>query len=276
MEYLKNAGIMPHRTADPGEAYLFWCIDGASILVTGRTDPAALIEGVRAILGNHLPAEWPEYAPGGVATNRDTMQQGYDFSTRTLLSASQVRLDAHNDGAVGFSDVYPDFLALLCATAAPSGGESFLVDGQYLCDAIARDPAQRELAQFLWGVPIEQCARKEDRPPGTPGYVRSQRPIVSRTVGGRLTVRYNREHQRALDDGPVSDADRAHLASWLELGLQAAAAAPRFLLQPGELLIVDNYRVFHGREAYEGTDRFFHRVLGFTDMSLAPTREAFR
>lgn len=269
MDYLKNAGIMPHRTTEPGEAYLFWCIDGASILLTGRTDPAALTEGVRAIFGAHLPAGWPEHAPGGVATNSDPTQQGFDFSTRTLLSASRTRLDAHNDGAVGFSDVYPDLLALLCETTAPSGGESFMVDGHYLCGAIARDPAQRELTRFLWAVPIEQCARMEDRPPGTPGFVRSRRPIVSRTVGGRLTVRYNREHQRVLDDGAVSDADRAHLATWLELGLQAATAAPRFLLHPGELLVLDNYRVFHGREAYDGADRFLHRVLGFTDMSMA-------
>ncbi|HEY3895790.1 MAG TPA: TauD/TfdA family dioxygenase [Pseudonocardiaceae bacterium] len=202
-----------------------------------------------------------------VATNTDAAEVGYDPSTRTILSNSHSRLDAHTDGARGFSDQYPDLLALLCAQQAASGGESFMVDGQYLCDAIARDPEQRHLARFLWGVPIEQCMPMGDTPPESPNYLRSRRPVASRTPGGRPTVRYH-QHQRALDDGPADDRDRAHLATWQLLGQQAAAAAPRFLLRPGELLSVDNYRVFHGREPYPGSERLLHRILAFTDMSF--------
>jgi hypothetical protein len=51
--------------------------------------------------------------------------------------------------------------------------------------------------------------------------------------------------------------------TWQLLGQQAAAVAPRFLLRPGELLSVDNYRVFHGREPYQGSER----IPAFTDMS---------
>jgi alpha-ketoglutarate-dependent taurine dioxygenase len=267
-EYLKNAGIVPHRTTDPREAFMFWCIDGACILLTGRTDPDALINGVQGIFGTHLPPQWPESIPGAVATNSDPTQQGFDFTTRTLLSDAHNRLEAHNDGAVGYGDVYPDLLTLLCAQPATSGGQSFLVDGQYLLDAIARDTTARDLAQFLWSVPIEQSAREEDRPPGTPHYVPSRRPIASLTAGGRLTVRYNREHQRLLDDEPVDEQHRAQLAHWHHLGQLAAAAAPRFLLKPGELLVVNNYRVFHGREPYQGTDRYLHRAQAFTDTSF--------
>jgi hypothetical protein len=272
--YLNNAGINPQRTTDTHEAFLFWSIDGASILLTGRTNPDALIDGVRDIFGTHLPPQWPESTPGAVATNSDPTQQGFDFTTRTLLSDAHNRLEAHNDGAVGYGDVYPDLLALLCAQPATSGGESFLVDGQYLIDAIARDTTERDLAQFLWSVPIEQSARPQDRPPGTPDYVPSQRPIASKTTGGRLTIRYNHEHQRLLDHTPINDQHRAQLARWHRLGQLAATAAPRFLLQPGELLIVDNYRVFHGREPYQGTKRYLHRTQAFTDMSFrAPTHE---
>jgi alpha-ketoglutarate-dependent taurine dioxygenase len=202
-----------------------------------------------------------------VATNTDPTQLGYDPTTRTILSDAANRLDVHTDGARGFSDAYPDLLALLCAHQATSGGESFLVDGQYLCDAIARDPAQRHLTRFLWGVPIEQCVPMGDTLRGSPSSLRSRRPVASRTPSGRFTVRYH-QHQRLLDDGPVDEQDRAHLATWHRLGQHAAAAAPRFLLRPGDLLSVDNYRVFHGREPYQGTDRLLHRILGFTDMAL--------
>lgn len=198
-EYLNNAGISPHRSTDPREAFMFWCIDDA----------------------------------------------------------------------VGFGDVYPDLLALLCVQPAVSGGESFLVDGQCLFDAIARDTNERDLAQFLWSVPIEQCARPQDRPPGIPGDVRSRRPIASKTADGRLAVRYNHDHQRVLDEGPVDDQHRAQLARWHHLGQLAAATAPRFRLQPGELLVIDNYRVFHGREPYQGTQRYLHRAQEFTDLSLS-------
>ncbi|MGH3437640.1 MAG: TauD/TfdA family dioxygenase [Pseudonocardiaceae bacterium] len=275
-EYLDNAGFVPARTTDPDEAFLFWGIDGAVILLTGRTDQEALTEGGWSIFGTRLlPPRTQRVSldhPGAVATNTDPTQQGYDKSTSTLLSAAQKRLDVHTDGAMGFADVYPDLLALLCAQQASAGGESILVDGQYLIDAIGRDPAQRGLTRFLWDTPIEQCARMGDTPPASPGYLRSRRPVASRTPGGRLTVRYNHEHQRVLDDGPVEDHDRVHLATWHQLGMQAAAAAPRFLLQPGDLLVVDNYRVFHGREPYQGTDRYLHRALGFTDMSFRTTQ----
>jgi gamma-butyrobetaine dioxygenase len=32
----------------------------------------------------------------------------------------------------------------------------------------------------------------------------------------------------------------------------AAAAAPRFRLETGELLVVDNYRMLHGRDGFRG------------------------
>ena len=44
--------------------------------------------------------------------------------------------------------------------------------------------------------------------------------------------------------------------------------APRFRLQPGDLIFIDNYRVFHGREPYDGTDRLLHKLWAWTDESF--------
>jgi hypothetical protein len=44
--------------------------------------------------------------------------------------------------------------------------------------------------------------------------------------------------------------------------------APRFLLHPGDLLCVDNYRVFHGREPYTGYDRILHKLWAWSDMAF--------
>lgn len=46
------------------------------------------------------------------------------------------------------------------------------------------------------------------------------------------------------------------LERWHDITEEAAAEAPRFLLRPGELLCLDNYRILHGREAYEGVVLF--------------------
>jgi Taurine catabolism dioxygenase TauD, TfdA family len=186
--YINNAGILLERTTDPDEAFLLWCIDGASILITARTDRERLLETIHSIFDNRIAFSLP---PGMVATSH-TGEEGYDDpSSRTVLRDASSRLDAHTDGARGFSDEYPDLLTLLCAQQAASEGESFLVDGQYLCDTIARDPEHRQLARFLWGVPIEQCRPMGDTPPESPNYLRSQTPVASRTPGGRPTIRYH-------------------------------------------------------------------------------------
>ena len=50
--------------------------------------------------------------------------------------------------------------------------------------------------------------------------------------------------------------------------------APRFLLHPGDLLCLDNYRVFHGRETYSGFDRLLHKLWAWSEWSFGiPDRD---
>jgi gamma-butyrobetaine dioxygenase len=42
------------------------------------------------------------------------------------------------------------------------------------------------------------------------------------------------------------------LQSYADVLTAAAAAAPRFRLESGELLVVDNYRMLHGRDGFRG------------------------
>ncbi|MGH3887550.1 MAG: TauD/TfdA family dioxygenase [Pseudonocardiaceae bacterium] len=107
-------------------------------------------------------------------------------------------------------------------------------------------------------------------PVGTGKPVPSRRPVVSRTCAGRLTVRRHR-HQRLPDDAPSRADDRQHLAAWAWLTEEAARTAPRFLLQPGDLLCLDNHRVFHGREPCTGYDRL-HKLWAWSDMAFGLPR----
>ena len=104
---------------------------------------------------------------------------------------------------------------------------------------------------------------------GTP--VPSRRPVVSRICAGHLTVRRHR-HQRLVDDAPSQADDRQHLVAWAWLTEEAARTAPRFLLQPGDLLCLGNYRVFRGREPYTGSDGIVHKLSAWSDMAFGLPR----
>lgn len=66
--------------------------------------------------------------------------------------------------------------------------------------------------------------------------------------------------------------DRRHLAAWAWLTEEAARTAPRFVLQPGDLLCLDNYRVFHGGGPYTGSDRILHKLWAWSDMAFGLPR----
>lgn len=186
---------------------------------------------------------------------------------------TDVALDLHIDGHTVFGNHYPDLVFLLCERQATAGGESFIVDGQRLLGAIASDPTQRALSRFLWDVTLEQSRPAEVCGDSTGQPVRSRRPVASRTCAGRLTVRrHQHQHQRLLDDTPSRPEDRQHLAAWAQLSREAARTAPRFLLQPGDLLCLDNYRVFSGREPCTGYDRVLHKLWAWTDMAFGLPR----
>jgi alpha-ketoglutarate-dependent taurine dioxygenase len=262
-----QTGVIPERTQDPGRAFHLWSSDGAAILATNRTDAAGMLAGAREVFGPRLIVC---QSPTTATTSTTPGQDGY-FDPALQTVNDDVALDLHIDGYTAFGNHYPDLVFLLCERQAAAGGESFLVDGQRLLGAIASDPAQRALSRFLWDVTLEQSPPAGVGPAGPSQPVRSRRPVASRTCAGRLTVRRH-QHQRLLDDAPARPDDRQHLAAWARLTREAARTAPRFPLQPGDLLCLDNYRVFHGREPHAGYDRVLHKLWAWTDMAFGLPR----
>src|SRR5690606_33495845 len=92
------------------------------------------------------------------------------------------------------------------------------------------------------------------------------RPATSTTAlatpNGRTALRvtpFMRPASHDVDDA----ATTAHIERWMQLTWDVTAALPRFSLRPGEALCVDNYRVLHGRDPYEGA-RFMWRIWAWT------------
>jgi hypothetical protein len=127
---------------------------------------------------------------------------------------------------------------LLCARAARRGGASLLLDTRALLAEIAdADPALH--------VDLHSVARTI--------------PFVSgAVVGPTVSVRAG-ETWFSHSPMPVDDDVGRRLAPWL----QRAATTER-TLAPGELLVVDNFRVLHGRTAFVG-ERSLARLLVWTD-----------
>lgn len=164
---------------------------------------------------------------------------------------------AHTDGwgnAAPGTNPRPDWFFLVCEEWDEAGGESFLVDGQGVFDAMPPD-----VQHTLLTVPL----------PGRPrqGEPRSARPFLSR--GGpanRLIVR-NGKHSIMATTGPEavqaigeeggdsdsdSDSDeeeelypaeaRRAIEDWSHGVAAAQLHAPRFKLQPGQAVLIDNFR----------------------------------
>ncbi|MAD25627.1 MAG: hypothetical protein CMO44_15820 [Verrucomicrobiales bacterium] len=89
-------------------------------------------------------------------------------------------------------------------------------------------------------------------------YLRENRPCTIPEVG--MTEAYYGDMTR-IDDSDLLEIDRASRENIVSI-----------LMQPGEVLLVDNYRVLHGRDVFEG-DRY-HAVSWFTWPEEAHLRES--
>lgn len=141
----------------------------------------------------------------------------------------------------------PALQVMWCRRPAPSGGECQLVDGARLLAIVEREDS--ELYRALFDVPRR-----------IPFYFGDfVGPTARRHATGApiLTV-----SPMPLD---ASDSIGARWAAFV-------AKAPRieFLLAAGELLLVDNFRMLHGRRAFSGDDRELVRLLSWqrTPLSL--------
>jgi alpha-ketoglutarate-dependent taurine dioxygenase len=275
-----RAGLIPERTVDPRRAFHLWSSDGAAILTTNCTNAAGTLAGARDVFGPRLfISQAPSTVAASTVSGRPGRSSGYIPVAQAATGNADVDGQPHIDGWLEFGDYYPDVVFVLCERQATAGEKWFVVDGQRLLAAIASDPTRRALSRFLWDVKLEHGPPTRGGPVSTDKRVASRRPVASRTCGGRLTVRRH-PYQRLLDEVGSGPGDRQHLAAWAQVTEQAARAAPRFVLHPGDLLCLDNYRVFHGREPSAGSDRILHILWAWTDMAfglpypddLAPNR----
>ncbi|WP_158702462.1 TauD/TfdA family dioxygenase [Kitasatospora sp. MMS16-BH015] len=153
------------------------------------------------------------------------------------------RLGPHSDR--GMRPAPPRLLALLCIRPAAEGGDSLLVSGHTVHDALLAT-APEALAILYRPVHFGS----EPPTAGAPAFDRHYPVFQPRE--GRLRMQYNRywiTRGQQEQDAPLTPTQLAALDAF-----DRATAAPgttlRLRLRPGDLLVVDNLTVLHGRTAY--------------------------
>lgn len=233
-----DCSIIPERSADPAEVRALVRRDGAAILTGVGPSAEDARAAVAAVFGASVLA-LPEAASVREGGEKDPKPYG-----------THDPLPLHTDG-FAYGDLAPDHFALACVRPGDAGGESVLVDSYKLLDAV-----DESLRAFLTTTLVDHSE---------PGMAAAPTlsPLALRTASGRLAVRKVPFVRPAAGD-PYPATTQAALDRWRRAVAQQDETVRRFTLQAGELAVIDNYRVMHGREPFEG-ERMMWRVWVWTD-----------
>ncbi|HKX09164.1 MAG TPA: TauD/TfdA family dioxygenase [Stellaceae bacterium] len=180
------------------------------------------------------------------------------------LAFTVLALGNHTDNP--YRDPVPQLQLLHCLEGAGEGGESIVVDGFAAAERLRREaPADFDLLTRTT-VSFRYVE---------PGSVdlRHGAPLIELDVGGDLrTVRYNSRSIGPVDLEP--DAVPSFYAAHRRFGrlLHDPTMTVGFRLGPGDLFIVDNRRVLHGRRGFGGGRRHLQGTYADADSLMSKLR----
>jgi gamma-butyrobetaine dioxygenase len=153
-------------------------------------------------------------------------------------------LEPHTDNP--YRDPAPTLQLLHCIQDSGSGGATFFLDGFALAEWFRAQHAEDFATLSSQAVPFAYASTSGER------YA-ARSPVLRLDANGRLTgLRFNHRALQAVDLGA------ADTARWYEAYLKFAKAADArerhfsFPMQPGDIVIFDNERILHGRDAFAG------------------------
>ncbi|MFC6023651.1 TauD/TfdA family dioxygenase [Plantactinospora solaniradicis] len=274
----RAARQLPNRIAEALQDYRRWgSVSGMLVfsgLPVGPLPPTpvdntshlgerTLLARIQALFNEFLGHMLAYEAEGAGRLFQDMVPARTGATSQTSLSSS-VELELHTEQA--FSQLRPDYLSLACLRGDP-GAQTYLMTA---ADLAARlDHAELALLREpRWTTGVDESFRMGGQR-FVHGDVRGPMPIMS-----------------GSDDDPfiVLDQDLMHgidpVAQQLLTRVIALYPILRHshVLDAGEIMVLDNARVVHGRSPFrprfDGTDRFV--VRSFVTHDLARTRHARR
>jgi len=222
--------------------YDAWCSDDAALRdwLTGyKRHGIALLQDVPT------RAETLEQVVERFAILRVT-NYGRVFSVRSRvdpdnLADSALALPLHTDNP--YRDPPPDAQLLHCLRSDTEGGESLFADGIAAAQRLAQqDP---DAFEILSHTPVRFCYQTDE------AYLQAIAPMIELDHYGSVhAIRFNSRSMTPLPQPAreVGEFYRAYRA--LHAQLHHASAVERFKLNPGEVVLMDNRRLLHGRSAF--------------------------
>ncbi|MFI8486566.1 TauD/TfdA family dioxygenase [Streptomyces rubrogriseus] len=231
-------GIAPGRVAqgNPGTARELLARDGAVILTGHENTPDALVVAAAQIVGDRLRELYPQ-------------------RVRTSHPGDPVHLHADSFdilvdiGGVPHRRRHPDedHVLVQCARQAPEGGHSFALGAYAFVDELSTsDPV---LHTFLTSTDVDLYGAWADLR-GLPATPRIGRHVEFTRTGRRIVRRT--DGAVPLHRDPDSDHIRTQLGRLTEAVHAIEPSLPRFRLDAGDILVLDNYRCWHGRDRHTG------------------------
>ena len=159
------------------------------------------------------------------------------------LAYTGLALSVHTDNP--YRDPPPGLQLLHCLQNTVTGGDSILVDGFMAAKILAEENAAHYCELSRRAVPFHFRDGAAD--------LRNRLPILDATPdGGMRAVNFNNRSLAALDI-PV-DEQPAYYAAYRHFAeiLQRPGLNLRFMMESGDMFIVDNRRILHGRTGFEG------------------------
>jgi len=158
------------------------------------------------------------------------------------LTMTPRHLEPHSDNP--YRDPVPGYILLHCLVNDADGGDSTLVDGYHAAHLLrSNDPAA-----FATLTSTDVTFRYHD----ASAFLEHTCPLIETNAAGDVVqIRYNNRTEM-VGRLPIDrlEAYYAARAAFWRLIAPASPLTLRFRLQPGELLMMDNYRVLHGRTGY--------------------------
>jgi hypothetical protein len=130
-------------------------------------------------------------------------------------------------------------------------------------EILGTEPDYGELVQFCWNVPIDVSEAHSQLP--EPSLIAREAP----KGGYQVRCHYN---LRALP-GPEEERHQRFIDQWVTLVRQADEQARVFRVEPGEIAVIDNYRMLHGRRAYKTPERRVALTWAWTDQAFGVPSE---
>ena len=194
---------------------------------------------------------------------RETIFGGYyDFTANMEhkdTAYTSMAIGPHTDGTYSFDA--PGYQMFHCLGLECTGGDSVLIDGFEI--AAIMQAEMPDLYRVL--TEVEVTGQYIDHEKGI--HLMARRPVFRLDSAGRLAqVSYN-----PLDRAPIFLPDAALKAFYRAYGAFARLASDRRLqyrrrLEPGSLVLFDNWRLLHARDAYQGYRRLAGAYLNKEDV----------